>query len=475
MTVTVSVNRNLADRLQADPLPEPSAERSLAERVAAVRAATLALAEPLSEADAQVQSMPDASPAKWHLAHVTWFFETFVLERFERGFAPFHPAYRVLYNSYYEGVGARHPRPERGLVTRPSLAEVRAWRADVDARIAALLRDPPPDAVALVELGLQHEQQHQELLLTDLLHAFSCNPLAPAYREPEALSGRRGLGVVGTGGPEDAFRTSGPEGGARPAGATRWLPFEGGTVEIGHALHEHAGFAFDNESPRHRVFLRPYALADRPVTQREWLAFIEDGGYRDPRWWQSAGLDAARTRGWEAPMHWRRGEAGWSVFTLRGEGPLEPDAPVSHLSWYEADAYARWLGAQCPDEPPLRLPLESEWEHGVAQQGPAAIAAGRFVEGGALRPLPAPAGEGLLQTFGDVWQWTRSDYAPYPGFRPWAGAVGEYNAKFMSGQYVLRGASCATPRTHARLTYRNFFPPDARWQFSGLRLARDLD
>lgn len=475
--MNVSMNRNLSDRLQADPCLDPGAGGVLAERYAAVRAATLALAEPLSEADAQVQSMPDASPVKWHLAHVTWFFETFVLERFERGFAPFHPAYRVLYNSYYEGVGARHPRPERGLVTRPSLAEVRVWRADVDARIAALLSDPPLDVAALVELGLQHEQQHQELLLTDLLHAFSCNPLAPAYREPEAL-GRRGiggLGVVGTAGAGGAARPGGPDVTACPAGAPRWLPFEGGVIEIGHALHERAGFAFDNESPRHRVFMRPYALADRPVTQREWLAFVEDGGYCDSRWWQSAGLDAARTRGWQAPMHWRRGEAGWSVFTLRGEGPLEPDAPVSHLSWYEADAYARWLGAQCPGEPPPRLPLESEWEHGVARQGPAAIAAGRFVEAGALRPLPAPEGEGLLQACGDVWQWTRSDYAPYPGFRPWTGAVGEYNAKFMSGQYVLRGASCATPRTHARLTYRNFFPPDARWQFSGLRLARDQD
>lgn len=471
--MNVSANRNLADRRLADPRSgprsEPSADRPLAERFAAVRAATLALAEPLSEADAQVQSMPDASPAKWHLAHVTWFLETFVLERFEPGFAPFHPAYRVLYNSYYEGVGARHPRPERGLVTRPSLAEVRAWRADVDARIAALLRDPPPDAVALVELGLQHEQQHQELLLTDLLHAFSCNPLAPAYRAREAATAVRGRGLHEVG-PADL--AAGPDG----VGATgpRWLGFDGGLVEIGH---DGGGFAFDNESPRHSVFLRPYALADRPVTQREWLAFVEDGGYRDARWWQSAGLDTARTRGWVAPLHWRRGEAGWSVFTLRGEAPLEPDAPVSHLSWYEADAYAHWLGAQSPGEPPPRLPLESEWEHGVARQGPAAIAAGRFAEAGALRPLPASEGEGegLLQAFGDVWQWTRSDYAPYPGFRPWDGAIGEYNAKFMSGQYVLRGASCATPRTHARLTYRNFFPPDARWQFSGLRLARDLD
>jgi len=454
---------------EREPVDRSLDDRSLAGGYTAVRARTLALAEPLSEADAQVQSMPDASPAKWHLAHVTWFFETFVLERVERDFAPFHPAYRVLFNSYYEGVGPRHPRPERGLVSRPSLAEVRAWRADVDARMATLLRgDPPPGLAAMVELGLQHEQQHQELLLTDLLHAFSCNPLAPAYRPP-------------AGGDTTATAAGGT------VHAPRWLAFDGGVVEIGHEARHEAGhghvddrrarpdFAFDNESPRHRVFLRPYALADRPVTQGDWLAFVEDGGYRDPRWWQSAGLDAARSRGWEAPLHWRRGESGWTVFTLRGERALEPAAPVAHVSWYEADAYARWLGAQRPQEPPPRLPLEAEWEHAVARDAAAAIAAGRFVEADALRPLPAPAGEGLLQAFGDVWQWTRSDYAPYPGFRAWDGAVGEYNAKFMSGQYVLRGASCATPRSHARLTYRNFFPPDARWQFSGLRLARDLD
>jgi len=458
-----SVNRITADL--------PRSEWSLAHRYAEVRARTLALAEPLSEADAQVQSMPDASPAKWHLAHVTWFFETFVLERFEPAFAPFHPAYRVLYNSYYEGVGPRHPRPERGLVTRPSLAEVRAWRADVDARIAALLREPPPGVAAFVELGLQHEQQHQELLLTDLLHAFSCNPLAPAYRPSD------GTGAVAPGAVRLAIATDRAAAAATPptAGAPRWIDFDGGLVEIGHdpGHDADAGFAFDNESPRHRVFLRPYALADRLVTQGDWLAFVEEGGYRDARWWQSAGLDAARARGWEAPMHWRRGDAGWSVFTLRGERPLEPTAPVAHVSWYEAEAYARWLGAQRPGEPPPRLPLEAEWEHAVAQDAAAALASGRFAEADALRPLPAPAGEGLLQAFGDVWQWTRSDYAPYPGFRPWTGAVGEYNAKFMSGQYVLRGASCATPRAHARLTYRNFFPPDARWQFSGLRLARD--
>jgi ergothioneine biosynthesis protein EgtB len=436
----------------ADAAAAPAPDASLAARFAAVRARTDALAEPLTEADAQVQSMPDASPSKWHLAHATWFFETFVLERFERGFAPFHPAFRVLYNSYYEGVGARHPRPERGLVTRPSLAEVRAYRADVDARIARLLVDPPPGIAPLLELGLQHEQQHQELLLTDLLHAFSCNPLAPAYLPRD-----------------DAFRARDP--GEAPA--CSWIGFDGGVVAIGH---RGPGFAFDNETPAHEVLLRPFALASRPVTQREWLAFVEDGGYREPRWWTSAGLDWARSGGVEAPMHWRRAGAGWRLFTLRGERALEPDAPVAHASWYEADAYARWLGAQRPGEPPPRLPTEAEWEHAARRAGPDALADGRFVEHGALRPLPAPAGRGgLVQLFGEVWQWTRSDYAPYPGFRAWDGAVGEYNAKFMAGQYVLRGASCATPRSHARASYRNFFPPHARWQFSGVRLARDAD
>ena len=447
-----------ADRYGACAAPATPADLAdLADRYAAVRARTLALAAPLSEADAQVQSMPDASPAKWHLAHVTWFFETFVLERFERGFRPYHAAYRVLYNSYYEGVGARHPRPERGLVTRPSLDEVRAWRAQVDARVAALLRDPPAAALPLVALGLQHEQQHQELLLTDLLHAFSRNPLEPAYAAADAADGlARPL-------PADARRAAGPP---------RWLGHEGGVVGVGHAGE---GFAFDNETPRHRVFLCPFEIADRPVTNGDWLAFVDDGGYRDARWWTSAGIDAARTRGWEAPAYWRRDDAGgWLEFGLRGARPLRRDAPVSQVSWYEADAYARWLAVRHPAEAP-RLPTEAEWEHAVAAHGEAAaIGAGRFVEAGALCPLGAAPGDaGPHGFFGEVWQWTRSDYAPYPGFRPWDGAVGEYNAKFMVGQQVLRGASCATPRSHARASYRNFFPPDARWQFSGLRLARD--
>ena len=434
------------------PIPaEPVAAAALAERYTAVRAHTLALAAPLSEADAQVQSMPDASPAKWHLAHVTWFFETFVLERFEPGFRPYEPAFRVLYNSYYNGIGDQYPRPRRGLISRPSLDAIRAWRADVDARMVGLLAQAPAGVIALVELGLQHEQQHQELLLTDLLHAFSFNPMSPAYRPLDPA--------------DTAHRMSAAEG--------AWLDVEGGVVELGH---QGEGFAFDNETPRHTAWLRPYALATRPVTQHDWAAFVDDGGYRDPRWWMSAGWDAVRAQGWVAPMHWRRGEAGWRVFTLRGEQPLHAGAPVAHVSWYEADAYARWLGAQHPGSAPPRLPTEAEWEHAVEASGPLAFDDGGFADGDALRPMP-PTGarSGLRQAFGEVWQWTRSDYAPYPGFRAWEGAVGEYNAKFMAGQYVLRGASCATPRSHARTSYRNFFPPDARWQFAGVRLARDLD
>lgn len=426
---------------------------TLAQRLAAVRAQTLALAAPLSEADCQVQSMPDASPVKWHLAHTTWFFETFVLERFEPGFRPWHPAWRVLFNSYYQGVGEQHPRPQRGLVTRPSLAEVRAWRASVDERLQALLAAPPPgqgDALGtLVELGLQHEQQHQELILTDLLHLLSCNPLDPAYAA----------------GPPPAVPA--------PAAPGGWTAFDGGLVEIGHAG---GGFAFDNETPRHRVFLRPYALADDLVTQGDWLAFVADGGYDDPRWWLAAGWDWRRAQGVAAPLHWRRGGDGaWRRFTLRGLLPLDEAAPVVHVSAYEADAYARWHGAR--QGALHRLPTEAEWEHAAERAGAPAIAAARCIDAGALLPLPPPSAlpAGPRQLFGEVWQWTASAYQAYPGFRAWDGAVGEYNAKFMVNQLVLRGGSCATPRAHLRTSYRNFFPPEARWQFSGLRLARDLD
>ena len=433
----------------------------LARRFREVRATTEALVEPLSEADAQAQSMPDASPTKWHLAHTTWFFETFVLEAHEADFRPHHAAYRVLFNSYYHGVGEQHARPERGLVTRPGLAEVRAYRRAVDERVLALVERGTSAAVAeLLMLGMQHEQQHQELILTDLLHLLSRNPLQPAYRAER--TGR-------TGRTDRSGRAAGPWPSAT-AERLRWVEIDGGLAEIGHAG---AGFAFDNETPRHRRWLEPYALADRLVTQGEWAAFIDDGGYRDPRWWLSAGWDWVRARRCEAPLYWRRdGASRWQVFTLDGPLPLDESDPVAHLSLYEADAYARWRGAQ--DGRPCRLPTEAEWEHAAAPIAEAAIAAGNFVDSGALRPVAAASGAPLRQMFGDLWVWTSSAYEPYPGYRPWAGAVGEYNGKFMVNQMVLRGGSCATPRSHIRATYRNFFPADARWQFSGLRLARDL-
>ncbi|MFO1295521.1 MAG: ergothioneine biosynthesis protein EgtB [Rubrivivax sp.] len=441
--------------------PQPAAAaQPLLQRYQRVRAQTMALAAPLSEADTQVQSMPDASPTKWHLAHVTWFFETFILERFEPGFQPFHPAFRVLFNSYYHGVGEQHPRPQRGLVTRPGLAEVKAYRAAVDERMAALLaaRDDAAPASAtslaslasLVELGLQHEQQHQELILTDLKHLLACNPLNPVYRPAWPLAPVTAAGHA-------------------------WCDFAGGLVEIGHAGE---GFAFDNETPRHAVHLRPFALGNRLVTNGEWLEFIEAGGYGEPRWWLSAGWDWVRQQRVEAPMYWRRradaqGGSGWACFTLHGEVPVDPHTPVVSVSLYEADAYARWRGEATGE--PLRLPTEAEWEHAAQQHEAAGIAAGNFVESGALHPMPlphAPAGT-PMQLFGDAWEWTTSSYQGYPGFRPWAGAVGEYNGKFMVNQYVLRGGSCATPREHIRATYRNFFPAETRWQFSGVRLARD--
>jgi ergothioneine biosynthesis protein EgtB len=435
-------------------LPEPAAitplplTSALSQGFQRVRAQTLALAEPLSEADCQAQSMADASPVKWHLAHVTWFFETFVLEAFEPAFRAHHPAYRVLFNSYYNGVGEQHPRPQRGLITRPSLAEVKAWRSAVDARVLTLLAQPVPAELGrLVELGLQHEQQHQELLLTDVLHLLSCNPLAPAYRPAPA--------------PLPA-----------PAAAVtlQWLPSEGGPVDIGHAG---SGFAFDNETPRHRHWLAPHALANRLVTQGEWAEFIADGGYRDPRWWLAAGWDWVRTQGVQAPLYWRPvGSQGWQAFTLHGLLPLQAQAPVVHISLYEADAYTRWRAAATGE--PLRLPTEAEWEH-AAQGAAQGLEQGNFVDSGALQPLPARSGlQGLQQHFGDVWEWTQSAYLAYPGFRASPGAVGEYNGKFMVNQTVLRGGSCASPRQHLRASYHNVFPADARWQFTGLRLARDL-
>ncbi|MCO5110382.1 MAG: ergothioneine biosynthesis protein EgtB [Burkholderiaceae bacterium] len=399
----------------------------LVSRFSAVRSHTAALAAPLSAEDCCVQSMPDASPVKWHLAHTTWFFETFVLEPNEPGFEPFHPAFRVLFNSYYNGVGARHPRPQRGLLTRPALSDVLAYRANVEQRMQAVLARQADNAAlqSLVELGLQHEQQHQELLLTDVLHLLSCNPLAPAYRD--AL-------------PPVAASAQAPD----------WLEFSGGLCEIGHGG---SGFAFDNELPRHTTYLAPYALCSRLVSQAEFAAFVADGGYRRPELWLAEGWDWRAAQQIEHPLYWRHAPGGgWKVFGLYGEQPLDPQAPVTQLSYFEAEACARWAGA--------RLPTEAEWEAAAASRGGTGT---QTAEGSGLRDL-----------FGSVWQWTQSSYAPYPGFRAAEGAVGEYNGKFMVNQYVLRGSSCATPPGHARLSYRNFFPATARWQFSGLRLARDL-
>ena len=414
------------------PAPMPG---SLAARYLEVRAQTRTLAAPLSAEDCALQSMPDASPVKWHLAHVTWFFETFVLSEHMAGYAAFDPAFRVLFNSYYNGVGDKHPRPERGLVSRPDLRTVLAYRAHVDAAMSRLLvTELPPALAGLVELGLQHEQQHQELILTDVKHLLSRNPARPAYHPRWPLAR------------------------VRPQ-ALAWHAFAGGLLTHGH---EGDGFAFDNEQPAHRVFVAPFALASRPVTHGEFAAFIDDGGYRRPELWLSLGWDAVQARGWQAPLYWERGGDTWRTFTLHGMADIDPHTPVCHVSFFEADAYARWAGA--------RLPTEFEWEHAAR----CAPVAGNFAESDALHPLPAaePPGAGPAQLFGDVWEWTRSDYAPYPGFRPAAGAVGEYNGKFMCAQYVLRGGSCATPRSHMRATYRNFFPPDARWQFSGFRLAQ---
>jgi ergothioneine biosynthesis protein EgtB len=403
-----------------------------------VRETSLALGARLSDADAAVQSMPDASPAKWHLAHTTWFFETIVLRPYCRGYRVFDAKFNYLFNSYYNSIGARHPRPRRGLLTRPSLDEIYDYRAHVDEAIAKLVeKGASGEAAQFIELGCHHEQQHQELLLTDILHLFSQNPLEPAYKSAEPLV------VEPNGASELAFVT---------------MP--GGLVEVGH---DGEGFAFDCEGPRHQTFIEPFGLADRLVTNREWIEFIEGGGYRNPLLWLSEGWAKVQAEGWAMPLYWdERDKNNYWTMTLRGAQPVDPAAPVCHINYFEADAYATWAGR--------RLPNEFEWEHAardVAQ-------AGNFLDSERLRPRPAPVnGDGPRQIYGDVWEWTRSAFSPYPRFKPAAGAVGEYNGKFMCGQFVLRGGSCVTPASHMRATYRNFFPPDARWQFSGLRLAAD--
>jgi ergothioneine biosynthesis protein EgtB len=418
----------------AGPLDLPA----LARRYASVRARSVALATPLSAEDAMVQSMDDASPAKWHLAHTTWFFERFVLAT-HAGYVPVDAQWDFLFNSYYQTVGPMHARPHRGLLSRPSLAEVLDYRCEIDARIQRRLEagDLDENSAQVLLMGTHHEQQHQELLLTDIKHAFWSNPLQPAYRQDLAVQ----------------------RGAAAPP--LRWIARDEAITEMGaRPWPQAAQFAFDNEAPRHRVLVPAHALASRPVSNAEYLAFVDDGGYDNVALWMSEGWDRLRSEGRRRPLYWHAHEA--REFSLGGWRELDPQAPACHLDYFEADAFARWAGA--------RLPTEAEWEQAAAS----VAVEGNFVEGDALHPqADAGADTGLRQLFGDVWEWTSGAYTPYPGFRPLPGSLGEYNGKFMSGQWVLRGGSCATPRDHVRASYRNFFPPPARWQFSGLRLAKD--
>ncbi len=412
----------------------PTMGESLRSRYARIRAHSFNLTKPLSDEDCCVQSMPEASPVKWHLAHTTWFFETFVLEKYEKPFAPFLPAFRMLFNSYYNGVGEKHPRPQRGLLTRPALHEVLLYRKKVNQRMEKIFAQFGDDHAfrALVDLGLHHEQQHQELILTDVKHLLSLNPLKPAFREREE---------------EDS-----------PApGGIEWLAFKGGLVEIGHGGD---GFCFDNESPRHKHYLNSYSLASRLVTNGEFLEFIADGGYHDPRLWLSEGWDWVQANKIRHPIYWAQDDERWSEFTLGGKRPLQPAVPAVHISYFEADAYSRWAG--------VRLPSEAEWENAAC----AHEAEDESDRHDRLHPRPAKNAASLQQMFGDAWQWTQTSYAPYPGYLWPEGALGEYNGKFMVNQYVLRGSSCLTPGGHSRATYRNFFPATARWQVSGIRLAK---
>lgn len=409
----------------------------MAERYSRTRRLSVDLVAGLSDADATAQSMADASPAKWHLAHITWFFETFVLRDHVPGYRLFHDRWAFLFNSYYDAEGARHARDKRGLLTRPSLREIIAYRSWVDDALLSALDSLSPSHHALVELGLNHEQQHQELLLTDLKHLLSCNPLGPSAWDKD-LPCPAGPGEVAP---------------------LRWLRHDGGLVEVGHGG---SGFAFDNEGPRHPIFLTPYALADRQVTNGEWLSFIEDGGYATSTLWLSDGWAWVNAEAIDSPLYWRRIGGTWEHFTLSGWQPLDLSAPVAHVSFYEADAFASWAGA--------RLPTEQEWEFASASHDP--LSGVQLDAAGAVTPCGDRSGAPSM--FGNVWEWTGSAYRPYPGFRTAPGAVGEYNGKFMSGQFVLKGGSCATPRGHLRHSYRNFFYPHQRWQFTGLRLAKDI-
>ncbi len=410
---------------------------ALRRRFQQIRRDSEALAAPLTPEDQSIQSMPDVSPTKWHLAHTTWFFETFILGRFDASYRVFDPAFHYLFNSYYEAEGPRHPRPQRGMLSRPSCADVGAYRDHVDTAMATLVAEATPETwgeiAPLLELGIHHEQQHQELILMDIKHVFSLNPLLPAYQPPR----RRAQGE---------------------AAQLSFVAHPGGLVTIGHTGPD---FAFDNEEPSHRVWLDPFRLASRPVTCGEFAEFIAAGGYAEPEFWLSDGWATVQQQGWEAPLYWRRTDGDWHVFTLSGEKRLDPAEPVVHVSFYEADAYAKWAGK--------RLPAEAEWEVAAAS----APLTGNLGDSRLYHPRADAGGEGLRQVIGDVWEWTASPYTPYPRFRAPAGAIGEYNGKFMSNQMVLRGGAAITPANHIRRTYRNFFPPSARWAFSGLRLAED--
>ncbi len=404
-----------------------------------IRDETEQLAAPLSPEDQQIQSMVDVSPTKWHRAHITWFFETFVLRSRLPGYHEFDPDHRYLYNSYYESIGDRHARHERGLISRPTADQITAYRCHVDDAMARLIDTgiaDRADVADLVLLGLHHEQQHQELILSDIKHVLSKNPTQPAYH----------------------LVTTEP---ARQNSSFRWVDIEGGLVYIGH---DKSSFHFDNEAPRHRVFLEPFRLADRLVTNGDWLDFMADDGYHEARHWLSEGWALINQEGWEAPLYWEATSTGWQVFTLHGRVPIEPDEPVCHVSYFEADAFANWAGA--------RLPTEAEWEHASTS----VEIDGNFAHHGLFHPAPATGASNgsLRQMFGDVWEWTSSSYSPYPGYLIPEGAVGEYNGKFMSNKYVLRGGCCATPSGHVRRTYRNFFPASSRWMFGGLRLATDI-
>ncbi len=421
--------------LAAPVLAADLANADLIAHYQSVRYLSAVLCQPLQIEDYGVQAMADVSPPKWHLAHTTWFFETFLLRPYQSGYQEFHPGYGYLFNSYYEAVGDRHPRPQRGLLSRPTVAEVYQYRAYVDSAMEQLLRQQAdhPAVVELTTLGLHHEQQHQELLLTDLKYNLALNPLRPAYRADVALT-----------------KTISPP-------PLEFVDFPSGLYDLGHQA---PGFAFDNEGPAHRVYLQDFALANRPVTNGEYLEFIADGGYQTAAHWLAEGWATVQSAAWQAPLYWEQRDGDWWVFTLGGMKPVSPAEPVCHLSYFEADAFATWRGC--------RLPTEAEWE--VASAGTSTQ--GNLLAADHLHPQPAQGTAQLQQLYGDTWEWTQSAYLPYPGFRPAPGAVGEYNGKFMCNQMVLRGGSCVTPPGHIRPSYRNFFPPSARWQFSGLRLAR---